>query len=58
MDVAYQSDQVAVSFANDRLIASLEEMTELIVRAVEILGVGLLKPLHEASEGYLARLEE
>ena len=51
MNIAHQLQKVFIPLADDRLVAPLKEMADFAVREVKILGVGLLKPLHEFGQG-------
>jgi hypothetical protein len=58
VDVADQGDQVLVGVADNRLVATLKEMTDLAVNPVEPLGVGLLQSLHELRDRPLGGLQQ
>jgi len=58
MNVAHQLQKVFISLTDDRLVAALKEVTDFAVREVEILGVRLLKSLHELGQGDSGTLQE
>src|SRR6266542_6275998 len=58
MNVADQLQQIGVFLAENSFISALKQMTALLVSAVEVLGIGLLEPLHVFGKGRLGTLEQ
>jgi hypothetical protein len=50
MEIANQGEQIRVFFTDDGVISPLKEMADFSMGAIEILGIGLLEPLHERRE--------
>ncbi len=50
MDIANQGQQIRTFLTDDRLVASLKQMADFPMGAIEILGIGLLEALHQRRE--------
>lgn len=51
MNVANQLQKIIIAITKDRLVTTLEEVSNLAVAPVEVKGITLLKTLHELGEG-------
>ena len=58
MNVAHQLQKVFIPLTDNRLVTPLKEVADFAVGEVKVLGVGLLKPLHEFGERRSGALKE